>query len=162
MPNWPRVRAWICAHQAWLWVAALGLLIDRATKVWALAALPEHPRSLAKYFWLTYVENTGAAFGMFQNGNALLIVVMIAVITFIVWSWRDIAHYGKIAQWGGVLILTGAIGNLYDRITLGFVVDFLDFRVWPVFNVADSCITVGAVLVGISLLTHSRAKQEKL
>jgi len=162
MPNWPRVRTWISTHQAWLWVAALGLFIDRATKVWALAALPEHPRPLAKYFWLTYVENTGAAFGMFQNGNALLTVVMIAVMAFIVWSWKDIVRYGKIAQWGGVLILTGAIGNLYDRITLGFVVDFLDFRVWPVFNVADSCITVGAVLVGVGLLTHSRPQQEKL
>ncbi len=161
MTNWPRVRAWISAHQAWLWVAALGLLIDRATKVWALAALPDYPRPLAKYFWLTYVENTGAAFGMFQNGNALLIVVMIVVIAFIVCSWQDIARYGKIAQWGGVLILTGAVGNLYDRVTLGFVVDFLDFRVWPVFNVADSCITVGAVLIGVGLLL-SHAKQEKL
>ncbi len=162
MPNWQRVRAWVGAHQAWLVVAALGLLIDRATKVWALAVLPENPRPLAKYFWLTYVENTGAAFGMFQNGNALLIAVMIAVIAFIVWSWKDISRYGAVAQWGGVLILTGAVGNLYDRITLGFVVDFLDFRVWPVFNVADSCITVGAVLVGLGLLLHPRAQQETL
>ena len=145
------------AHRAMLLAGAVALLIDRATKVWALQALPGRPIEVCKYFWLSYVENTGAAFGMFQNGNGLLIAVMLVVIGYIVLSWKDIARYGKIAQWGGMLILAGALGNLYDRVTLGFVVDFLDFRVWPVFNVADSFITVGAVLLGVSLFF----KQEK-
>lgn len=137
--------------------AAIALLIDRATKVWALQVLPGNPIAVCKYFWLSYVENTGAAFGMFQNGNGLLIAVMLVVIGYIILSWKDIARYGQTAQWGGILILAGALGNLYDRVTLGFVVDFLDFRVWPVFNAADSFITVGAVLLGISLFV----KQEK-
>ncbi len=160
MPKWAAGWAWISAHRWMLWVAAVALLLDRATKVWALSILPGRPMILAKYFWLSYVENTGAAFGMFQNGNGLLIGVMLLVISYIVFSWKDLSRQGRWAEWGGMLILAGALGNLYDRITLGFVVDFLDFRVWPVFNVADSLITVGAVLLGISLLTHRREHEK--
>ena len=155
MFNRADVIGWLRSHKVMLIVAALLLLADRATKVWALGVLlKQGPVKLFPYFWLNYVENTGAAFGMLQHGNGLLIVVMLLVIGYMVWCWKDIVRYGKWAQWGGFLILTGALGNLYDRMTLGFVVDFLDFRVWPVFNVADSCITVGAVLLGISLLGH--------
>ncbi len=159
MPKWPVVRAWLKAHRAWLWVAALLLLLDRATKVWALQDLAVNgPVVLGKYLWLNYVENTGMAFGLFQNGNAFLAVVMLVVIGYLIYSWKDIIRYGAWAQWGAVLILTGALGNLYDRLTLGFVVDFIDLRVWPVFNAADSFITVGAVLLGVSLLQKQPAK----
>lgn len=161
MPKWADVCAWLKEHRTWLWVAALLLLLDRATKVWALHGLAvSGPVVLGKYVWLNYVENTGMAFGLFQNGNALLAVVMLVVIGYIIYSWRDIARYGAWAQWGAVLILTGALGNLYDRLTLGFVVDFIDLRVWPVFNAADSFITVGAVLLGVSLLQKKPAAQE--
>ena len=153
MPRWSVVRRWLFGHRAWLIAAALFLLLDRATKVWALQELAVHgPRILGKYLWLNYVENTGMAFGLFQNGNTLLIIVMLAVIGYIIYSWKDIESYGSWAEWGAVLILTGALGNLYDRLTLGFVVDFIDLRVWPVFNAADSFITVGALLLGVSLL----------
>lgn len=162
MPKWPEVRTWLIKHRAWLIVAALLLLVDRATKVWALTDLAVHgPVVLGKYLWLNYVENTGMAFGLFQNGNALLVVVMLAVIGYIIYSWKEIESYGAWAQWGAVLILTGALGNLYDRLTLGFVVDFIDLRVWPVFNGADSFITIGAVLLGISLLQKKPAAEEK-
>lgn len=160
MPKWPAVRLWIRAHRWMLLVAAVALLADRASKVWALSVLPGQPVELAKYFWLSYVENTGAAFGMFQNANALLVGVMLAVIGYIIFSWKDLARQGRFGEWGAVLILAGALGNLYDRVTLGFVVDFLDLRVWPVFNVADSLITVGAVLLGISLLTQRREHEK--
>ena len=159
MPKWPAVRQWISAHRAWIIVAALLLLVDRASKVWALHQLALNgPVVLGKYFWLNYVENTGMAFGLFQNGNAFLAVVMLAVMGYIIYSWQEIQRQGTWARWGAVLILTGALGNLYDRLTLGFVVDFLDFRVWPVFNVADSLITVGAVLLGVSLLRKQEQK----
>ena len=159
MPKWPVVRTWLVAHRAWLIVAALLLLIDRATKIWALQDLAAHgPVVLSKYLWLNYVENTGMAFGLFQNANAFLLMVMLVVIGYIIYSWKEIENYGTLAQWGAVLILTGALGNLYDRVTLGFVVDFIDLRVWPVFNAADSFITVGAVLLGVSLLQKQPAK----
>lgn len=162
MPKWPEVRTWLAAHRAWLIAAALLLLVDRATKVWALQKLAVNgPVVLGKYLWLNYVENTGMAFGIFQNGNALLVVVVLIVIGYMIYSWADIMQYGPWAQWGAVLILTGALGNLYDRFTLGFVVDFIDLRVWPVFNAADSFITIGAVLFGLSLLQNKPAVQEK-
>lgn len=153
---------WMRTHKTMLAVAALLLFIDRLSKVWALMYLTAHgPVKLAKYFWLNYVENTGAAFGMFQNGNALLIIVMLLVIGYVIYSWKDLAKYGRPATWAAVLILTGALGNLYDRVTLGFVVDFIDWRVWPVFNVADACITAGAVLLGYCLLRHPSKQEEK-
>ena len=158
MPKWQTVRAWLFTHRTWIVVAALLLFIDRATKVWALQDLAVNgPVVLGKYLWLNYVENTGMAFGLFQNGNVLLAVVMLLVIGYIIYSWKDIERYGECARWGAALILTGALGNLYDRLTLGFVVDFIDLRVWPVFNGADSFISIGAVLLGVSLLR----KQEK-
>lgn len=161
MPKWPAVRAWLKEHRMWLWVAALLLLLDRATKVWALQDLAVNgPVVWGKYLWLNYVENTGMAFGLFQNGNLLLAAVMLIVIGYIIYSWQDLWRYGTCAQWGTVLILTGALGNLYDRLTLGFVVDFIDLRVWPVFNAADSFITIGAVLLGLSLLQKKPSAQE--
>lgn len=155
--NGGQIRAWLSERKKMLLGAALLLLLDRATKVWALRVLAaDGPVELAKYFWLNYVQNTGSAFGLFQNNNILLIAVMILIIGYIIYNWRELVSYGRMAEWGAVLILTGALGNLYDRLTLGFVVDFLDFRVWPVFNVADSCITVGAVMIGICFLQNRK------
>lgn len=153
---------WIRSHKLMLAVAAIILLLDRASKVWALGYLAAHgPIVLAKYFWLSYVENTGAAFGMFQNGNGILIAVMLLIVGYIVYSWKDVCKYGSLSQWAMLLIITGALGNLYDRIVLGFVVDFIDWRVWPVFNVADACITVGAVFLGLCVLHRQPVKEEK-
>ena len=162
MPRCSVARGWVKKHRAWVLVAALLLLLDRATKVWALQKLAVHgPVVLGKYFWLNYVENTGMAFGLFQNANVVLMIVMLVVIGYMIYSWKYIMNYGAWAQWGAVLILTGALGNLYDRLNLGFVVDFIDLRVWPVFNVADSLITIGAVMLGISLLQKKPVAQEK-
>ena len=147
-------RGWsyVKEHRGVFWALAGILLLDRLTKVWALQVLSEKPVAVFPFFHLHYVENTGSAFGMFQNANGVLIWVMLAVICYILFSWRDLCANGKAVQWGTVFILAGAFGNLYDRITLGFVVDFLDFRVWPVFNVADSFVTIGACLFAWAII----------
>ena len=150
---------WVKTHPMLVGTAALVLLLDRVTKVAALVCLPRGAGvEIFPFFYLHYVENTGAAFGTLQNGNTWLIFIMLAIIGYILFSWKELASYGKLAQWGCMLILAGALGNFYDRITLGFVVDFLDFRVWPVFNVADSSITVGGCLLAISFLVHVKKK----
>ncbi len=136
-------------------------LLDHITKVAALFYLPDKPIELLPFFHLTYVENTGAAFGLMRNGNFLLIFVMLAIIAYIIFSWRELCSYGRLVKWGAVFILAGALGNLYDRILLGYVVDFLDFRIWPVFNVADSFITVGGGMFVLSLFIHRGKKQEE-
>jgi len=138
------------------------LALDRITKELTLILL--RPRGYAEIFrWLrlTYVENTGMAFGLFHNANLFLLIVMVAVVIFIIRSWKELtALRPPLGLLGVSLILGGAAGNVYDRITLGFVVDMIDFRVWPVFNVADSAICVGAALLVFAMLT-SKKKEGK-
>ena len=129
--------------------ALVGLLaLDRATKIWAAGSLKAVGTiPLIPFFDLTYVENTGAAFGMGRGANKLLTAVSIGLVIalqVIRRRWPKDDHW---LQWGALLVTAGAVGNLYDRIAFGYVVDFLHLHHWPVFNVADSCITVGAAML---------------
>ncbi len=104
---------------------------------------------------LTHVRNTGAVFGFFsQPGNRLFIVLTLASLAalgFVVYYFIKADPSQRLMKFSLSLILAGALGNLLDRVLRGYVVDFLDFYVkkwhWPAFNVADSCITIGALLV---------------
>ncbi|MDP2905681.1 MAG: signal peptidase II [Candidatus Omnitrophota bacterium] len=106
-------------------------------------------------FSLSLVHNRGAAFGLFK-GQVLLFIVFSVLAVILICSnlrragWRKLSFFNLALA----LVLAGAVGNLIDRWRLGYVVDFLDFRVWPVFNVADSSITVGAVLLAWAVLKH--------
>lgn len=149
---WQRALQWLRDNKAvWITLFVL-LLIDRVTKRLTLTFLAGRDIELLPYLHLNYVQNTGAAFGIMQGGNLIFIGISLLIIGYIVKSWKELCTYGPLVQWGLILILGGALGNLYDRITLGFVVDFIDLRVWPVFNAADSFITVGGVLLACSLL----------
>jgi signal peptidase II len=100
-------------------------------------------------FHITYIQNKGAAFGFLQNKIIFFIFVTIivaVVILFLLWKTRDKSNY-KLFHFSIILQLGGAIGNLIDRVRLGYVVDFLDFRIWPVFNVADIAIVSGVILL---------------
>lgn len=96
------------------------------------------------------VHNYGAAFGILKNQAALFIFTAFFAITLILINIRS--NKGRFLGISLALILAGALGNLIDRLFLGYVIDFLDFRIWPVFNIADSAITIGAVLLGYSIL----------
>ena len=103
---------------------------------------------------LTYVQNRGAAFGIFQGQQLLFIGLALGVI---VWLGRELAirpSVSRAVRWGCALVLGGAVGNLVDRLRLGYVVDFIDFRIWPVFNVGDSAITIGVALLVWRSLIH--------
>ncbi len=93
--------------------------------------------------------NSGVAFGFFQ-GHGLWITLGTLAILALLFKTTLRPERGRWAPVCLGLILGGAAGNLVDRLRFGGVVDFLDFRVWPVFNIADSCITVGAVLLAVS------------
>jgi signal peptidase II len=113
------------------------------------------PRSvplLGEYVRLTYVENRGAAFGLLQDQTTFFILVGVVVIGVIIASYRQIERPGWSLNLCLGLQLGGAIGNLIDRIRFGYVVDFFDLTVWPVFNVADSAICVGVGLLAYHLL----------
>jgi len=156
-----KAKNWAAANVSVLVVLALVLALDRISKVLAQTFLVQGPVAVGPFFQWNYVENTGSAFGMMQGANGILIGVMLVIIAYLLHSWQELCAQSKWVKWGCVLILAGALGNLYDRITLGYVVDFLDFLVWPVFNVADSAITLGGSLLVISLFFHKKEKREE-
>ncbi len=132
-------------------ISALVVAADQWTKQLATELLfLSGTRSVAvigEYIRFTYVENRGAAFGLLQNQTAFFILVGIVVITVIALSFRYMQNPGIPLVICLGLQMGGAIGNLIDRIRSGFVVDFIDLTFWPVFNLADSAIVVGVILL---------------
>lgn len=137
--------------------------IDRVTKHAAVSRLePGESRViLDPIFSLTLVQNTGAAFGFYRGGTIFFIVFsVLAVVGIMLVLWYPSFGFRYLGfsqitfarRAALVLILGGALGNLVDRIFLGYVIDFLDFRVWPVFNLADSAITVGGISLAAGFL----------
>ena len=142
-----------------LLLAAVVILLDRLSKIW----IDKHVERghfitvIPGVFRISRVFNTGAAFSLFAESlsplavrNALIVFSVVAVVVVLGMIWR----MGRVFSWTGValgLILGGAIGNLYDRVYYHYVVDFLEVRIihyhWPDFNVADSCIVIGACLL---------------
>ncbi|MFW6287826.1 MAG: signal peptidase II [bacterium] len=99
-------------------------------------------------FHLTYVRNRGAGFGILQGQRTLFIIITIIII-IVLYLYRQRTEKNRYLDIAMALIIGGAIGNLIDRIRLHYVIDYLDFRIWPVFNLADSAVVVG---VGILLI----------
>lgn len=100
-------------------------------------------------FHLTYVKNTGVAFGLFRNLGDIFIystvILVIAIIVFyLIYNFSSYWYQLAIG-----LILAGAVGNLIDRLIYGFVIDYLDFRIWPVFNIADMVVVIGVFILSI-------------
>jgi len=102
-------------------------------------------------FHITYIHNTGSAFGMMQNATIFLIWLSIIVIGIIMFLYDKIPE-NKCYQLSVAAILAGVFGNLIDRINLGYVIDFIDFRIWPAFNIADAAICIGAVFLIIQII----------
>jgi len=94
-------------------------------------------------FHITYIVNPGAAFSILENQTALLVAVAAGLLAALAYFYRYIAAGPRLIRLGVGLLAGGAMGNLIDRVTTGYVVDFLDFRIWPVFNSADVAIVTG-------------------
>lgn len=122
--------------------------LDRLTKWWALAVLRKEGtiQVIPNIFHLTFTINSGAAFSILSGKNAFLIFLSLCVILFIIYSYFRLPASRTTSIAVG-LILGGAVSNLMDRFLLSGIVDFLDFRIWPIFNVADSAISIGVVLI---------------
>ncbi|HEV3511512.1 MAG TPA: signal peptidase II [Candidatus Sulfotelmatobacter sp.] len=153
------------ARAVHLGLALLVVVLDRWTKLLVAARLPMYRQIqiIPGFFRITHTENTGAAFSLFADSpsrwkTGMLIgfsVVAMVVVFVLLWKQRRPLSMTGIAL---SLILGGAMGNLWDRVASGRVVDFLLFYVnryqWPVFNLADSAIVVGAALLVIEILFH--------
>jgi len=98
-------------------------------------------------FHITYVNNPGAAFGLLANKTPIFIGVTLVVAVFILLTYNYLPPGRTLLRLALALMLGGAMGNLIDRVRFGYVIDFLDFRVWPVFNLADMAIVTGVVLL---------------
>lgn len=101
---------------------------------------------------LTYILNPGAAFGILENQRLFFIFIAIILVFAIVYFRKKILHLSKLFQLGIAMLFSGAIGNMIDRIFIGKVVDYIDFRVWPIFNLADIAIVCGCIIVIYELL----------
>ena len=137
------------------------VLVDRLTKnvFSGFLGLNESIAVIPNFLRFTLVHNTGIAFGFFKDCGAVFIiipVILTGLLIYNVYYYRHSPHLSRTYIVAFSLILGGAIGNLIDRITLGYVIDFIDFRVWPVFNVADSAITIGAAIILLRCIPSSK------
>jgi signal peptidase II len=145
-------------------VAALGTIVavDQLTKAWAVHALADGPEHvIGDFLVFELARNSGSAFSRFQGYTPVVAVLAIVIALFIARSLRQATDRATLV--GLVLVLGGALGNLGDRIARspgflrGHVVDFIAVGWWPVFNVADSCITVGAIVLIVRTLLAPNA-----
>ena len=103
-------------------------------------------------FNITYILNPGAAFGILANQRAFFVLAGLVIIGVFVANYRRLRQYGTAFFYGGVSLIAGAVGNLIDRVRLGCVIDFLDLRVWPIFNLVDIAIVLGVSFMMYSIL----------
>jgi signal peptidase II len=145
-------------------VAALAILTDQLSKAYVVRHLDLYESwaplpALEEVFRFTYVRNTGAAFGLFPQGGAIFLIIAVIVSVIIIYYYRQVSSAGWLIRLALGLQLGGALGNVIDRVRLGYVVDFLDVWRWPVFNVADSCIVVGVGLLILVMLREERRER---
>jgi len=155
---------------AYLAVSLAVLFLDQWSKGLVTRTMEVHQSKtiITDVFDLTYVRNTGAAFGLFASVDSSIKAILlnsIAVIVFLIVSAYALrsSHKSVRLQVGLALILGGAVGNLLDRVRFGYVVDFLDFSIsghhWPAFNVADSAICIGVALLFLDMLGSDEAAE---
>ncbi|MEO8874908.1 MAG: signal peptidase II [Polyangiaceae bacterium] len=156
-------------------VSVVSLASDIATKYWAEKNLDGYPG--VKEVWKDHIafilaRNRGGAWGLLQSTNEnvrrpFFLLVSAAAIAFIVTLYRKLNKDQKALAWGLPLVLGGALGNVFDRIRYGYVIDFIDVHVkwqnadhhWPTFNIADVAICVGVALMAIDMFTSKRGKR---
>ena len=155
----------------WRWnvlfslIALLVVAADQLSKIWIRSNLLVGQSLFeAGFFRITHVHNTGAAFGLFQGQSFLLtIVALVGITVLLVYAlvfYRRFPLSGKrLGRPVLGLVLGGAVGNLIDRLRFGYVTDFIDVGLWPAFNLADSAITIGVILLAYSLLRSARAEK---
>jgi signal peptidase II len=141
-------------------VAVVAFSADQLTKWWAIERLTDDPIDLFWTLRLRVTTNTGAAFSLAGGAGPVIAVLALIVVGVLLWQGRTITS--KVGAFALGLILGGALGNLADRafrgdgFFSGGVVDFIDVQWWPVFNVADSCVVIGGILLVIVILREPR------
>lgn len=152
-------------------IAILVVVFDQVSKLLLSRNLPLNSSIpvIKDFFHLTLVHNTGIAFGALKDNSRIILLVTVVGVGLIIYSMKKDLFTPKLTLNSKTLlirklsigfILGGAVGNMIDRLRFGYVVDFLDFRIWPVFNLADSCITIGAVILFWNLFISQKASNK--
>jgi len=133
------------------------VMLDQITKYMIVRNMTEGMSIpiIDQVFHLTFVLNPGAAFGMLEHNREFFIIMAIVVLMFVVYMRKKILEEPLPIQIGIALFVGGALGNLIDRMKTGLVVDFFDFRIWPVFNIADI-----AICLGVGVMIWSIIREE--
>ncbi len=120
------------------------IVLDQLTKLLIRSSLNlnESAVLIKNFLSLTFITNTGSIFGLWKGFNSGMIFISLIVLGFILYYWYELKVHEKFYF---LLIIGGILGNLIDRIFLGYVVDFINFGFWPAFNIADSAITIGVI-----------------
>jgi signal peptidase II len=148
-------------------VATVTLVIDRVSKWVVVDSLRlgeswNPVAALERWVSLTYVTNTGAAFGLFPDHGTLFMIIAVVVVAVTVFYYRYLPGDRWLVHTGLGLQLGGALGNLLDRLRYGHVIDFVDFKVWPVFNLADTAIVVAVTILAWHLWRDERPSAKGL
>jgi len=152
-------------NAVFFFTALLIVVADQLSKIWIRTnlavgqSLPE-----VGFLQLTHINNTGAAFGLFQGQVFPLTIAsfigVALILSYVFFYYRRFPLLDNWLAWMGLsLILGGTAGNLIDRLRFGHVTDFIDFGFWPAFNVADSSVVVGVIIFAYSLLSLARASE---
>ena len=161
MPEPPKGRTPLYRDWTLLQMAALVLALDQLTKFVVRQTLEWHYSwPYHGFFRFTHVQNTGSAFGLFQGHNLPLLFVSLVGVVVLAYIYRSQERPGLLMRTSIALMLGGAVGNLLDRIVQGHVTDFIDIGPWPVFNLADSAIVIGLVLMAWLLVMRRNDPDE--
>ncbi len=135
-------------------------VLDQWSKFFALDRMSffESIPVIENIFHITLIQNYGAAFGIFPHMRVFFIVITLVIVLLILAFLRHVPRGLGFLRLGLALQLAGALGNMTDRVRLGYVIDFLDFRIWPVFNVADMAIVVGVFFLAFDLLLTQKGQ----
>ena len=137
------------------WISILAVLvIDQGSKflIRKNLSLYESIPIIPDFFHLTYIENPGAAFGIFAHQRIFFIIITILILIGILYFYFKLQQEQWLLKLSLGLVVGGAIGNFLDRLRWGAVIDFLDFRIWPVFNIADTAIVIGMIVIAYQVL----------
>ncbi len=153
----------------WMTLAVAGIVtVDQLSKFWTVANIPLYSQipALKGVFCLSYVQNTGAAFSSFQGMQWLFALIFVLFTAGVIWCfWKNAMPFSNFEKWCIAAIWAGGLGNMIDRLRLGYVVDMicLEFMNFPVFNVADCFITCGCIALMVSLVFFNKSfwKDEK-
>lgn len=144
-------------------ISSLLIILDQISKYYIVNNYQLYSSSplIDNFLYITNIRNAGAAFGILQNYKIFFIISTILIISVVLFYFYISPKHDILLRTSLILIISGGIGNLIDRIRLGYVIDFIDVRIWPIFNFADSYVVIGCLLLTYFVLFKYKGREEE-